>query len=80
MRRYSEMSTSKINFELNGESVSVSAVAGTRFSRVLREELGLTGTKVGCNAGDCGACTILVDNKPVCACMMAAKWTQCCKR
>tara|TARA_B110000483_G_scaffold200455_2_gene240826 strand:- start:3015 stop:5765 length:2751 start_codon:yes stop_codon:yes gene_type:complete len=72
------MSTSKINFELNGESVSVSAVAGTRFSRVLREELGLTGTKVGCNAGDCGACTILVDNKPVCACMMAAQQADGC--
>ncbi|MDG2289373.1 MAG: (2Fe-2S)-binding protein, partial [Woeseiaceae bacterium] len=72
------MSTSKINFELNGEPVSVSTVAGMRFSRVLREELGLIGTKVGCNAGDCGACTILVDNKPVCACMMAAQQADGC--
>ncbi|MDG2107171.1 MAG: molybdopterin-dependent oxidoreductase [Woeseiaceae bacterium] len=72
------MNASKINFKLNGESISVDAEAGTRFSRVLREELGLTGTKVGCNAGDCGACTILVDNKPICACMMALQQANGC--
>ena len=67
------MSSAKIDFELNGEPVSVSAGAGRRFSRVLREDFGLTGTKVGCNAGDCGACTILVDSKAVCACMLSSQ-------
>lgn len=67
------MNAATISFELNGEPVSVSASSGRRFSRVLREDFGLTGTKVGCNAGDCGACTILVDSKAVCACLMSAQ-------
>ena len=43
----------------------------TRVSDVLRGDFGLTGTKVGCNAGDCGACTILLDDEPVCSCLVA---------
>jgi CO/xanthine dehydrogenase Mo-binding subunit/aerobic-type carbon monoxide dehydrogenase small subunit (CoxS/CutS family) len=58
-------------FILNGSNVEVSAAPSSRLSAVLREELGLTGTKVGCDAGDCGACTVLLDGEPVCACLTA---------
>ena len=59
-----------IVFSVNGQSVSSSA-ASQRLSDTLRDELGLTGTKIGCNAGDCGACTVLLDGQQVCACLTA---------
>ncbi|MBZ9842134.1 molybdopterin-dependent oxidoreductase [Mesorhizobium sp. CA5] len=67
----SSMDRSEIAFEVNGAAVSVSVPPVRRLSQVLRDELRLTGTKVGCDAGDCGACTVLVDGNPVCACLMA---------
>jgi aldehyde oxidoreductase len=60
-----------IPFTLNGRKVAVSVPAERRLSNVLRDDLGLGGTKVGCDAGDCGACTILLDGKAVCACLVA---------
>src|SRR5579862_6594727 len=57
---------------VNGQPVELSVDPTKRLSEVLREDLGLTGTKIGCHAGDCGACTVLVGGKQVCACLMAA--------
>ena len=56
-------------FTVNGARVAVAADPLRRLSDVLREEVGLTGTKVGCDAGDCGACTVRLDGAAVCACL-----------
>jgi len=61
-----------ISFSVNGRRVEVTTPGTRRLSRVLRDDLGLTGTKVGCDAGDCGACTVLLNSEPVCACLVAA--------
>ena len=62
------MDRSRVTFEVNGSPATVRRSA-RRLSEVLREELGLRATKVGCDAGDCGACTVLLDDEPVSACM-----------
>ena len=66
------MTAAPMRFRVNGTDTSVQVDPMTRLSRVLRDELGLTGTKVGCDAGDCGACTVLLDGRPVCACLVPA--------
>ncbi len=60
-----------VQFTVNGEPMEAVSDPATRLSTVLREEIGLKGTKVGCDAGDCGACTVLIDGLPTCACMTA---------
>ena len=59
-----------IAFTLNGTPVAVTAAPASRLSSVLRHDLGRTGTKVGCDAGDCGACTVLINGATACACMV----------
>jgi aerobic-type carbon monoxide dehydrogenase small subunit (CoxS/CutS family) len=57
---------------INGEEFSVQAEVGTSLAHVLREQLGLTGTKVACNEGHCGACTVQLDGVPVLSCLTLA--------
>ncbi|MCF6232538.1 MAG: molybdopterin-dependent oxidoreductase [Rhodobacteraceae bacterium] len=59
----------QIGFTLNHTSVSANSPPGERLSETLREQMGQRDVKIGCNAGDCGACTVLVDGDPVCACL-----------
>ena len=58
------------SLNVNGSSYDVSAPGPTVLTEVLRNELGLKGTKVGCGSGDCGACTVLVDGEAHCACLL----------
>ena len=57
---------------VNGAPQILHCAPSKRLVYALREDLGLTGTKVGCDAGDCGACTVLLDGKQVCACITPA--------
>ena len=57
-------------FSVNGEPVEVTAAGSRRLLDVLREDLGLTGTKEGCGEGECGACSVLVDGAVVDACLV----------
>jgi len=61
-----------ISFVLNGKEMQIDTPPGRRVVDLLREDLGLTGTKEGCGAGECGACTILVDGESRLSCLMLA--------
>src|SRR3989442_3954391 len=60
----------KIALELNGEPAEVAFAPHKTLLEVLREDLGLTGTKHGCELGECGTCTVLVDGTPVLSCLV----------
>jgi len=62
----------RIDFTCNGRPASVEARPDARALDLLRDLLGLTGTKEGCGRGECGACTILLDGEPVNACLLYA--------
>ncbi len=61
-----------IDLTINGATVQCAAHPNKTLLEVLREDLGLTGTKHGCEMGHCGACTVLVDDEPVLSCLMLA--------
>ena len=60
----------KVAFTLNGERREIEVEPYRSLLDMLRNEAGLTGTKKGCDVGDCGACTVLVDGKPLNSCLM----------
>jgi carbon-monoxide dehydrogenase small subunit len=59
-------------FTVNGSEQAELVEAGALLSDVLRDKLGLTGTRVGCGQGTCGACTVLIDDEPVLSCLTLA--------
>ena len=61
-----------LEFTVNGDSVEVYTEPWKTLQQVLRDELGLTGTKEGCGTGNCGACTVLMDGKAVKSCLILA--------
>jgi carbon-monoxide dehydrogenase small subunit len=66
------MSTEQVNVTINGLSHSLDVEARRTLADVIREDVGLTGTHLGCEHGVCGACTILLDGQPARACLMLA--------
>ena len=62
----------QLMFKLNGTDFSCDVPANRRVIDLLREDLGLTGSKEGCGTGECGACTILVDGAAYLSCLMVA--------
>lgn len=66
------MSTHPITLTINGSSESLTVPANLTLLQLLRDSLALTGTKNGCSAGECGACTVLLNGEPVNACMVLA--------
>jgi 4-hydroxybenzoyl-CoA reductase subunit gamma len=61
-----------LSLSVNGRSHEVAAPGSALLLEVLRDQLGLTGTKQGCDGGECGACTVLVDDQPRLACITLA--------
>ncbi len=67
-----EVNTMKVNFELNGEKATVEVTPYTTLIDMLRDELGIHSVKKGCEHGECGACTLLVNGLPMTSCIILA--------
>ena len=68
-----------LKLKINGEARELAVEPYRSLLDVLRNEAGLTGTKKGCDVGDCGACTVIVDGKPVNSCLMLGVEAQGCE-
>jgi len=68
-----------LKLKINGETRELAVEPYRSLLDVLRNEAGLTGTKKGCDVGDCGACTVIVDGKPVNSCLMLGVEAQGCE-
>lgn len=66
------MSRKQISTSINGEEQDFLCQPSQSLLEILRDELQLTGSKEGCNNGNCGACTVLMDGAPVCSCLVLA--------
>ncbi len=66
------MAKTHVTTTINGEPVEFLCDANQTMLDVLRDQLGLTGSKEGCGSGDCGACSITIDDRLVCSCLMLA--------
>jgi len=62
----------ELSFKLNGQDISIKIQPNTLLVDLLRDRLGLTGTKTGCRQGECGVCTVLLDGNPVNSCLLPA--------
>jgi carbon-monoxide dehydrogenase small subunit len=65
-------STKRLSLSLNGAERSMLVSPSTTLLEVLREDFGLTGTNHGCESGECGTCTVLLDDEPVLSCLLLA--------
>ena len=61
-----------VSFEINGEQIEMDVPARRLLVHFIRDDLGLTGTHIGCDTGNCGACTVHLDGEPVKSCMLLA--------
>jgi aerobic-type carbon monoxide dehydrogenase small subunit (CoxS/CutS family) len=68
----------EVTLTLNGRERRTGVPEGTTLAELLREQVGLTGTKIACAEGTCGACTVLVDGRPVLSCILRAEQAEGC--